>query len=130
MKLNFKMEIEKVIKSHFIKTSNYGVISILINLNEKWCNYAVYTRLVQSGANGRFVEALYLQILENEGNDAPPVKAEQYFHFDSSGESPLNAQMPSKNYKIFDEINKDQISIYLVPQRLLYGDDWADKFKR
>lgn len=124
------MESEKVIESHFIKTSNYGVISILINLNEKWCDYAVYTRLVESGANGEFVEALYLQILENEDNNAPPVNAEHDFHFDSSGKSPLNALMPSKNYKIFDEINKDQISIYLVPLRLLMGDEWADKFKR
>lgn len=119
-----------VIESHFIETSNYGVISILIHLNEKWCDYTVYTRLVESGANGEFVEALYLQILENEDNDAPPVKAERYFHFDSSGESPLNAPMPSKNYKTFDEINKDQIFIYLVPLRLLMGDEWADKFKR
>lgn len=119
-----------VIESHFIKTSNYGVISILINLNEKWCDYAVYTRLVESGANGEFVEALYLQILENEDNNAPPVKAEQYFHFDNSGECPLNAAMPSKNYKIFNKINKDQIYIYLVPLRLLYGDDWANKYKR
>lgn len=126
----------KVIDSHFIETSNYGVISILINLNEKWCDYAVYTRLVESGANGEFVEALYLQIW-SDGDIADffdgssnCLKAEHDFHFDSSGESPLNALMPSKNYKIFHEINKDQIFIYLVPLRLLKGDAWADKFKR
>mgnify|MGYP007044005830 CR=1 FL=1 len=65
MKLKFKME--RVIESHFIKTSNYGVISILINLNEKWCDYAVYTRLVESGANGEFVDALYQ--LQEYGKD-------------------------------------------------------------
>jgi hypothetical protein len=127
---------QKVIESHFIKTSNYGVICLTINLNQKWYNYDVYTRLVESGANGGFVEALYLQIWSDGDIDdffdgsSNCLKAEQYFHFDNSGECPLNAAMPSKNYKIFDKIHKDQIYIYLVPLRLLYGDDWANKYKR
>lgn len=136
MKLKFKMEQEKVIESCFIETSNYGVISILINLNQKGYNYDVYQMLVQPEANGGHIEALYLQIWEDGDIDdffdgsSNRLKAEKYFNFDNSGESPLNAAMPPKNYKILDEINKDQIYIYLVPLRLIRGNEWADKFKR
>jgi len=91
-----------MITSHFIKSYESGIITLIINTEERWLNYC------------RFTDELF-EVEDYQGNKFP-LKVEL----------PLQ---PKMRYSISSMQEKDQIIYYYIPLYLIMEKDKWDKIK-
>lgn len=95
-----------MIQSHCITKSDYGIVTLIINTIDKWVDYTC----IDSVTN--------FSLFINDKQELVIPRSE--FEFDIDAE---------KHYHRLEQQNKDQITFYWIPVRLLKGDRFLDKIK-
>lgn len=103
----------KQLRNYCIEKSEYGLVCLLVNTDYKWLEYSFFESFKEQ-------YLLELRWADDEGDthierNYVPIKE-------------LNLD-PTERYLQLEQQNKDQISFYWIPLRLIKGNEWADKFK-
>lgn len=103
----------KQLRNYWIERSEYGLIHLLINTEDKWIDYSFF-----EVPDNYFLE---IKWVDDEGDT----------HIEKNyiALAELNFD-PTERYLHLEQQNKDQISFYWIPLRLIKGNEWADKFKK
>lgn len=103
------------IESHHIETSQYGLVTLLINTSERWCEYIIDETLKE----------VFIHVFEEES---------KITNDNSSDKLVLTLDFLDKekeySYMRLDYQEKDQICIYWIPLRLRKGDEHVNKIKQ
>ena len=98
-----------MINSHHIETSEYGIVTLLVNTQDKWVKY-----MTSWGLNN--VEII---IIPEQNQPITELKICD-LHLDLATEH---------HYVTLEQQDKDQIAFYFIPIRLIRGDKYLSKIQ-